>query len=304
MERIEKIAWLRKEIEKVRYKLYQTYRLKTGLMSHEVYNVSLELDELIVAYQKLTKLELSDEYRSYWSGIKLFPLYQRIEDLCVAKPKALGFAYEATIRGRTMNNQVTSAFELFSKAKKLNEEAILDYKARMASMEMARLFPQDVILFLNARWKAIETGLLFVDDRHTLIPLHRIVLEVTEQSHATDIKRSRGYLDVLRRQGLQLAIDDFGTGYSNFHLVAELEPEYVKLDKSIIRSIATSESTRRTLSGLVSFADQVGTRLIAEGIETKEQLQIVKDLGVSLGQGYFLENPKEWKGIAKCLPQT
>lgn len=292
MHRIEKLALLRKEIERVRQKMYQTYQGKSGLLDHEVYGVSQELDSLIVTYQKLTRLELTDEYRNYWDGIRLFPLYQRIEALCEAEKRKTSHAYEATIRGMSLSNHVISAVDLFTRARQFDEEAILDYKARMASIEQAQQFVRESLIFLNAHWKAIESDLLFTDEVQISVPLDRVVLEITEQSQAIDVKSARRYLDHLRSLGMKVAIDDFGTGYSNFTLVSELEPEYVKLDKSIISQLDTSASARRTLQGMVSFARQVGTLLIAEGIETREQLEIVRDTGIPYGQGYYLGYPE------------
>jgi diguanylate cyclase (GGDEF)-like protein len=119
-----------------------------------------------------------------------------------------------------------------------------------------------------------------------------LVIEITEHEHVADVPKLVLAADALRALGLQFALDDFGDGRSSLRQWAELRPEIVKIDKYFIRDIGEHAVKVQTVKGLVRLAETFGTRLVAEGIETEEELRVVRDLGVELGQGYFLGRPQ------------
>ncbi|MBK6472099.1 MAG: phosphodiesterase [Betaproteobacteria bacterium] len=118
-----------------------------------------------------------------------------------------------------------------------------------------------------------------------------LVIEVTEHEHIADLPRLIEVASALRSQGLRFALDDFGDGRSSLRLWAELRPEIVKIDKYFIHGMQDQAVKVQTLKGLTRFAETFGTVLVAEGIETEAELQVVRDLGIELGQGYFLGRP-------------
>jgi len=119
-----------------------------------------------------------------------------------------------------------------------------------------------------------------------------LVIEITEHEHVTDLPRLIATATALRATGLRFALDDFGDGRSSLRLWAELRPEIVKIDKYFIHDVHTEPIKVQTLRGLTRLAETFGTTLVAEGIETEDELRVVRDLGIELGQGWFLGRPQ------------
>ena len=119
----------------------------------------------------------------------------------------------------------------------------------------------------------------------------RVVIEVTEQTAVGDAASFAHVVAVLTELGVQYALDDFGTGHANLDRLAELTPQFVKIDKSLVRGIHASSRRLEVLRAILSLMHALGGRVIAEGIETAEELALVRDLGVAAGQGYFLGRP-------------
>src|SRR5690606_23083362 len=92
----------------------------------------------------------------------------------------------------------------------------------------------------------------------------------------------------LKGLGFKLAIDDFGNGYTNLSLIELLEPDYIKLDHTLTKNITSSSKVQSLVTGIVKMADAIGVKVIAEGIEDKEQLIVLQESGIKFGQGWFL----------------
>jgi EAL domain-containing protein (putative c-di-GMP-specific phosphodiesterase class I) len=122
-------------------------------------------------------------------------------------------------------------------------------------------------------------------------PTDRITIELTEHLAIDNYARARRMVDDLRSLGVKLAIDDVGAGYSSFRHVIELEPENIKLDRAFIAGIQTNRMWAEMAEALVQVGRGSGAWMVAEGIETESQLQIARDLGIALGQGYLIARP-------------
>lgn len=120
----------------------------------------------------------------------------------------------------------------------------------------------------------------------------RIVLEITERTYALHHDLFKHVITELRREGFRIAVDDMGTGYASFSSLAEIEPDYLKFDSVFVHEIHRHKIKRDLLDAMLSFARKTDTEVIAEGIETAEELATLIDLGVPLGQGYLLARPK------------
>lgn len=118
-----------------------------------------------------------------------------------------------------------------------------------------------------------------------------LVVEITEHERVGDMDRLVAAADELAAQGVRFALDDFGDGRSSLRLWAELRPEFVKIDKYFIRDIQSHAAKVQTLRGIRRLAETFNTVLVAEGIETQEELRVVRDLGIEFGQGYLLGRP-------------
>lgn len=122
-------------------------------------------------------------------------------------------------------------------------------------------------------------------------PLHRIIVEVTEHEAIQLYGPLIDALEPLRQRGLKLAIDDTGAGYSSFHHILELRPEIIKLDMGLSRGIDHDASRQALAAALVWFARKIGSKLVAEGVETAHELNTLRDLGVQIVQGFLLACP-------------
>ena len=94
-------------------------------------------------------------------------------------------------------------------------------------------------------------------------------------------------------QGIQIAVDDAGAGFASLRHVVELRPNYVKLDIGLIRGIGEDDARQALVAGMVHFANETGCALIAEGIETEDELEALQQLGIRLGQGFLLGRPAQ-----------
>jgi diguanylate cyclase (GGDEF)-like protein len=118
-----------------------------------------------------------------------------------------------------------------------------------------------------------------------------LTIEITEQDHVTDIQALIEAVHKMREAGLLLALDDFGDGHSSLRLWSEIQPDVVKIDKYFTADLSHRPKKVQTLRALLQIAETFGTALVAEGIETADNLRIVRDLGIGLGQGYYLGRP-------------
>ena len=117
-------------------------------------------------------------------------------------------------------------------------------------------------------------------------------LEVTENAIIEDFEHMRDVVGLLRAEGFLVAIDDAGAGYSGLQTMVELEADFIKLDMSLTRGIEDSMVKRRLVKTLRDFCEGADIQLIAEGIETRPQLDVLRELGVGCGQGFLFAHPE------------
>jgi EAL domain-containing protein (putative c-di-GMP-specific phosphodiesterase class I) len=149
--------------------------------------------------------------------------------------------------------------------------------------------PARTYLSMNVSPETILTGQ--VDALFTGHPLDRLVLEVTEHALVTDYPLIAERLAPLRAAGLRLAVDDAGAGFASFRHILSLEPDIIKLDASLVQHIDLDRGRRALAAALVRFAEEIGSHVAAEGVETAAELQVLRDLGVGEAQGFLLGRP-------------
>lgn len=125
------------------------------------------------------------------------------------------------------------------------------------------------------------------DDR----PLDRLILEITEHAAVENYAQIREQIRPLRERGLRLAIDDAGAGFASLRHIVELSPDIIKVDRALVASIDTDAARRSAVGTFVRLALDVGGIVVAEGVETREELDTVASLGVDAAQGYLLARP-------------
>ena len=103
----------------------------------------------------------------------------------------------------------------------------------------------------------------------------------------------RESINYLREYGFKIAIDDAGVGYASLGMISELSPDFIKLDISLIKDINKSIIKQNLITAFYNFAIKQNITLVAEGIENEKDLSTIKNIGIRLGQGFFLGRPKE-----------
>ncbi|HRD97850.1 MAG TPA: EAL domain-containing protein [Rubrivivax sp.] len=205
--------------------------------------------------------------------------------------------HESLIRGPS-GSPLRAPDALFQAARAEDLEVELELACVRTGLRSWAAQAPDKRLFLNLGARAIVevmarmslAGVMKALDAAS-IPPAALVIEITEHERITDFARLIEATGALRSQGLRFALDDFGDGRSSLRLWAELRPEIVKIDKYFVHGVEDEAVKVQTLKGLTRFAETFGTVLLAEGIETEAGLQVVRDLGIELGQGFFLGRP-------------
>jgi EAL domain-containing protein (putative c-di-GMP-specific phosphodiesterase class I) len=129
----------------------------------------------------------------------------------------------------------------------------------------------------------------------------RIIVELTEHVGIEDYPGLRRASKNIRRIGSRVALDDTGTGFASLSLLLEVAPELIKLDRAMTRDIDADPVRRALARALVTFGNEVGAEVIAEGIETAAELGVLIDLGIAYGQGFYLARPGGLEGLNVLL---
>lgn len=219
------------------------------------------------------------------------PVFQPVFDL--ATGDMIGM--EALSRG-PRGSEFESGETLFSLAERTELLIPLERVCRQRSLEAAASANTQRQIFINLSPAAASDpeflGRLFLDQVTALgLSPDRIVLEITERTYAVYEGLFREVLSRFRQQNFRIAVDDVGTGYSNLTSLAEIEPDYLKFDNVFVRGIDRRRTKQDLLEALLSFARKMKTQVIAEGIETREELKVLQNLGVPYGQGFLLARP-------------
>lgn len=175
----------------------------------------------------------------------------------------------------------------------------LEARAIAAGLEILKTLQPDQYVACNASAQAILNGDIL--DLLARSPLSRVVLEITEHDIVADYCALCDAIAPLRRRGMRLAIDDAGAGYASFRHILRLRPDIIKLDMSLTHNIDSDEGRRSLACSLVTFAREIGCKLVAEGVETEGELQVLTQLGVDTAQGFYLYRPLSADALAPIL---
>jgi EAL domain-containing protein (putative c-di-GMP-specific phosphodiesterase class I) len=160
----------------------------------------------------------------------------------------------------------------------------------------ARDLPEDAYLSINLSPRTLGSSLFRSSDlkgifrRHD-IALDRIVVELTEREEVEDLDLLGRNVAVCRAAGMRLAADDVGSGNAGLRLLSEIHFDVMKIDLSLVQAGSAHDPSHAVLRALQGMAVQWNASVVAEGIETAEQLAVVREVGISAGQGYLLGRP-------------
>ena len=201
------------------------------------------------------------------------------------------YGYEALARGtlRTLRSPEVM-FEVAAEADLIWELGRLCRSKAIEAMTLRLTHGE--LLFLNVDPHDFADPQFGQLDREVADP-GRVVIEITERTAIKDYPKFRERLKALRERGYRFAVDDAGSGYAGLGSIANLEPDFIKLDISLINCIDTNFIKQNLVETMVRFANDQGAMVIAEGVERAEEYETVKGLGVHLVQGFFLHRPSE-----------
>jgi EAL domain-containing protein (putative c-di-GMP-specific phosphodiesterase class I) len=126
---------------------------------------------------------------------------------------------------------------------------------------------------------------------HHDFPLASITFEFTEDEPVIDRHHLKGIVESYRRHGFRTALDDFGSGFAGLSLLADFQPDTIKIDRSIIAGIDTDRARQAIVAGVVKMAEMIGLSLVAEGVERADEVTTLQELGIDLYQGFFFARP-------------
>jgi EAL domain-containing protein (putative c-di-GMP-specific phosphodiesterase class I) len=202
------------------------------------------------------------------------------------------FGYEALARGPE-GTAYHSPVALFTAAEEFELVFELDCVCRESGLRGAVDFPSGTKLFLNIRPTTIHDP-AFRDEGKLIETLARrdlspsdVVFEISEQESISSFGAFREMRDFYRSLGFQFALDDTGTGYAGLEELLELEPEYIKIDRSMVSGVDQDPARQDMLAAILQLADKMGAQVIGEGLDTLEELEMLGRLGIRFGQGWL-----------------
>jgi diguanylate cyclase (GGDEF)-like protein/PAS domain S-box-containing protein len=179
--------------------------------------------------------------------------------------------------------------------------ALSDLAAGRASADQT----SDPFVSINVSARQFRSGNLVKTVREALedagLPPSLLLLELTESVLLRHEEGIAANLAEFERLGVRLAVDDFGTGYSSLSYLRELPIDVLKIDKSFVEGITASQQQLALAKGIVAIADTLGIGVVAEGIETAEQCELLTGMGCEYGQGYLLARPMSWQDGQQLL---
>ena len=262
--------------------------------AHVYYNPKLRIERMIYrgireaanAARSIEQRERARKVADLRKSLRERGVYVDYHPIVYADTEEI-FGYEALARG--VLRSLRSPEVMFEVA----EEADLIW-------ELSRLCRSRALEGLQSRLNPGESLFINVDPHDFSDPLFgekevdnpdRVVLEITERTAIKDYPKFRERLKGLREMGYRFAVDDAGSGYAGLGSIANLEPDFIKLDISLITGIDTNFIKQNLVETMVKFANDHGAMVIAEGVERAEEFMTVRNIGVHLVQGFFLHKP-------------
>ena len=205
------------------------------------------------------------------------------------------YAYEALSRGPT-DTVLFSPIKLFEQAKRQHKLFALESICRTKAIEQ---FTQQQLpgkLFLNISPETLlqpdhQKGLTLELVNTFGISPEQVVIEITEHSPTHDYALMRRAVQHYQGEGFSIALDDLGAGYSSLRLWLEVQPEFVKIDRHFINGVEDDRVKREFVRSMLNIARSVNSQVIAEGIETQHEFEVLQEMGVDYLQGYYFARP-------------
>ena len=200
------------------------------------------------------------------------------------------FGYEALLRSREPSLPHPGA--ILDAAERLDRLHELGRVIRERAAAPAVPLPDNALLFVNLHTQDLLDDDLYDTTRPLAAIAERVVLEITERASLHSIHDVQGRIARLRRMGYRIAIDDLGAGYAGLTSFAQLEPEVVKLDMSLVRDVHEQPTKQTLVRTMIAMCSELGMKVVAEGIETPAERATIVDSGCDLLQGFLFAKPE------------
>ncbi|MES3008364.1 MAG: bifunctional diguanylate cyclase/phosphodiesterase [Pseudomonadota bacterium] len=240
----------------------------------------------------VSSLEFGSLFLDILSHNSVTALFQPIVDF----NKQTIFGYESLIRGPS-DSPLHNPMMLFDVARREGRLTDLDLLCRRAGIKGFKEKRLSGKLFLNTTPQGLlepgyKTGLTLEFLHEIGLRPEHVVIELTEQYPMNDLRVMSKALGHYRDMGFEIAIDDLGAGYSGLRRWSELRPEYVKIDRHFIQNIHSDPVKQSFVRSIVDIANELNCKVIAEGIEDREESQTLMEMGITFGQGYYFARPQ------------
>lgn len=222
------------------------------------------------------------------------------------KESLKSFGFECLLRAKT-EDKFIAATELFEAAEVCDMLFLLDKEARISHIEnMNKLDINGHKIFINFNPTSIYDPFFCLNTTNralqaTKINPSQMVFEVIESSQVNDKRHLLDIVNYYRSQGYGVALDDLGSGYSSLNLLAELKPDYVKIDQELVRNIHNHPIKQVMIEKICEMSQKIGIQVICEGIETQEELEKIKTYPIDYYQGYLFAKPMPYEKIKTYL---
>jgi FOG: EAL domain len=260
-------------------------------LERQVYQGMQTAGDAVRDAEQHRKKELTREMRDIIRRKRVTTLFQPI----VWAREGTVFGYEVLTRGAP-HSSFRNSDMLFAFAREAKLAWALETVALEAALKRLRSFALDGRKFLlNLEAEMFEESEFRIHEMVSFFSEHRgnFVFELTERAAIEDYAVFRRLLDEFREKGIEVAIDDAGSGYASLEAIAALAPDYLKITKSLVSTLADEPIKQDLVKMLVDLARKIGAKTLAEGIETVEEYEWCRHLGIDLLQGYYLAHPQE-----------
>jgi EAL domain-containing protein (putative c-di-GMP-specific phosphodiesterase class I) len=200
-------------------------------------------------------------------------------------------AYEALVRGPDGQSAAAILSQVTS-----DNRYLFDQACRVKAIEMAAKLGIDRALNINFMPNAVYDPASCLHKTieaatRSAFPLHRLTFEIVEHEDTAELEHLRQIITAYRHYGFKVALDDYGTGYSGLLRLAELQPDILKLDRVLVQGCDTNATRRTVIASLIRLCDELGIKLVLEGVETAAEARTLRQIGGRFMQGFYFARP-------------
>jgi len=216
---------------------------------------------------------------------------------------------EALVRWQHPDKGLLSPIDFLADMEALGMHSVFDNyilaKACQTSARWFELYRRRIAIAINITAVEFQDEKLLANMQNLLlehkVPSKYIELEITENVVMTDIERAMDNIVKLQNMGIKVSIDDFGTGYSSLAYLRTLPIDKIKIDRSFIKEVASNDSDLTIVKSMIELSHGLGKRVLAEGVETLDQLNVLRNLGCDAVQGYYVDKPLPEEELVRYL---